>query len=269
MNMLDLMDKAEGKKVNRPNAESIIAGLKQFSEISTNPDYSMEAPHRFIQYLAQVSHESGGFTYDKELWGPTPAQKGYEGRKDLGNTQPGDGFLFRGRTGIQNTGRANARKFTAWARSYWPDAPDFEKTPDAMLTDPWEGLSPIWFWQVGNKTNSTLNRYADEGNLEAITRKINGGTNGLEDRWNRYVKYALAYMGHSPDKAGIRKFQEAAGFTGKDIDGIAGMKTRAAIHAALVALDTGVAPAPILLPVVGNVAELTEKAFKRALEAWG
>ena len=64
------------------------------------------------QFLAQVMHESGGLRYVREIWGPTKAQARYEGRKDLGNTQPGDGKRFMGRDVIQVTGRANHRALT-------------------------------------------------------------------------------------------------------------------------------------------------------------
>jgi len=69
--------------------------------------YDIGTPTRQAAFLAQVGHESGSLVYVKELWGPTDAQKRYEGRKDLGNTQAGDGFRYRGRGLIQITGRAN------------------------------------------------------------------------------------------------------------------------------------------------------------------
>ena len=60
-------------------------------------EYDITGPVRVAAFLAQVGHESGGFKYTREIWGPTAAQKRYEGRKDLGNTQPGDGSKYRGR----------------------------------------------------------------------------------------------------------------------------------------------------------------------------
>ena len=71
--------------------------------------YSITTPERLAAFLAQVGHESGSLRFTSEVWGPTPAQRGYEGRRDLGNTQAGDGFRYRGRGIFQLTGRANYR----------------------------------------------------------------------------------------------------------------------------------------------------------------
>ena len=70
-------------------------------------DFEITTPDRMAAFLAQVGHESGGFHWLTELWGPTSTQTRYEGREDLGNTQAGDGFKYRGRGLIQLTGRAN------------------------------------------------------------------------------------------------------------------------------------------------------------------
>lgn len=152
---------------------------------------------------------------------------------DLGNTTAadGDGFLFRGRSGIQVTGKANYAAFRDWCRKYINmGAPDFVAMPDAVLTDPWEGLAPVWYWSTHN-----LNSYADRGENEMICRKINGGTNGLADRLGLYTRVALVLLGFKPTE--IRGFQSAAtgdGIYAGAVDGIDGPKTRAALHQALV-----------------------------------
>jgi putative chitinase len=226
---LALIEKAVGKSLTakqKANANSVVAGLAGYGGA-----VGLKQPHRLAQYLAQLMHESAAFTFDRELWGPTAAQKRYEGRKDLGNTVKGDGSKYRGRGPLQITGRANYRAFTAWARKLDPKAPNFENDPEAVNTDPWEGLGPIWFWDAHG-----LNRYADAGDVEMITRKINGGLNGLDDRIHWLVRVSLVMLGYAPD--GVAAFQKAAG---EAADGIAGPRTRAALHMALVALTAPVA----------------------------
>ena len=207
--------KFAGRPVN-DNMRSIILGLEVAGARA-----GLQAPHRLLHYIAQTGHESGLFRYDQELWGPTPAQKRYEGRKDLGNTAAGDGYRYRGRAGIQITGEANYAEFTKWALTLDPTAPDFVKTPDAVNTDPWEGLVPIWFWQ-----SRRLNSYADTNNSEMLTRRINGGLNGYEDRLNNYTRLGLILLGYEPTD--VRGFQRTNGLK---VDGVAGPATRGQIHA--------------------------------------
>jgi putative chitinase len=113
----------------------------------------------------------------REIWGPTPAQTRYEGRRDLGNVHPGDGYRYRGRGLIQTTGRANYAATTLGLRKVAPDAPDFELKPEALEAPRWAALSAAWFW-----ASKGLNELADAGDYMRITRRINGGTNGYEDR---------------------------------------------------------------------------------------
>ncbi len=190
----------------------------------------LERPHRLAMLLGQLSHESMGWRYDREVWGPTRAQQRYEGRKDLGNTQPGDGSRFRGRGPIQITGRANYAAFTRWAKNMNQDAPNFETAPEAVNSNPWEGLSPIWYWSDGNPTSRSLNGYADRGDYEGVTRRINGGLNGYADRQARYARAALVLIGRDPGD--LRGFQRACGLAA---DGVAGPKTLAQLHSALAA----------------------------------
>ena len=205
-----------GRTVNA-NMISTIAGLIKHPA-------GLDAPHRLAMYLGQLAHESGRWNYDHEIWGPTRAQLRYEGRKDLGNTQPGDGFKFRGRGPIQITGRANYAYFTRWAKAIDPAAPDFTITPDALTTDPWEGLSPIWFWETRG-----LNSLADNGDVKAITRVINGGVNGLSDRIAMTDAASILLSGYTDARACQRAHYLTA-------DGIIGPLTRGVLHKTLVAL---------------------------------
>lgn len=206
-----------------PNLAAFVEGLAAGAEGA-----GLTRPHRLAAFLAQWAHESMGFEFDAEIWGPTPAQRRYEGRRDVGNTEPGDGRRFRGRTAAQLTGRDNYRRFTGWAAER--GAPDFEVDPDALLTNPWEGLVPIWYWSTGNPTGTSLIRFADDGDHEMITRRINGGLNGFDGRLARYARAALVLGGR--DGSDVRGFQRDVGLV---VDGIAGPRTRAALHAALVA----------------------------------
>lgn len=176
----------------------------------------LNEPAVLAQFLAQVMHESGGLRYVREIWGPTKAQRGYEGRKDLGNTQPGDGKRFMGRDVIQVTGRANYRALSKWAGF------DFEAKPEALESPEWLGIGAIWYFL----TRKGLLDYARAGNIEMVTRRVNGGLNGYADRLRWYDRIALEML-KAPD---VRTFQKQAGLV---VDGISGPKTRAALHEAL------------------------------------
>ena len=143
--------------------------------------YQINTPARLAAFLAQIGHESGALRHTTEVWGPTDAQKRYEGRADLGNTQPGDGSLFRGHGLIQTTGRANHRSVRDRLRARGHDAPDFEAAPHLLSEPQWAAWSAADYWDMRG-----LNALADAGNFEGITRKINGGLNGQADRLRRW-----------------------------------------------------------------------------------
>lgn len=150
--------------------------------------YGIDTPVRLAAFLAQVGHESGSLVYVREVWGPTPAQERYEGRADLGNTEPGDGSLFRGRGLIQITGRGNYRavRDRMRARFGWDLIPDFEASPKTLEQPRWAALSAGDYW-----ASRALNVHADAGTHEAfvqMTKRINGGTNGLADRLLRWER---------------------------------------------------------------------------------
>jgi putative chitinase len=138
---------------------------------------------RQAAFLAQIGHESGSLVYSKELGGPSYFAK-YDGRADLGNTQPGDGARFAGRGLIQVTGRANYAK--ASQALFGDDR--LLRTPEQLEQPEWAAKSAVWYWSTRN-----LNALADADRFTDITRAINGGTNGLEDRKARY-KYALTVL---------------------------------------------------------------------------
>jgi putative chitinase len=141
-------------------------------------------PPRIAAFLAQILHETGGFQWMKEL----ASGQAYEGRQDLGNTQPGDGPRFKGRGFIQLTGRANYEKA---GRSL---GLDLVNNPELAAEPGVAARTAVWFWAQKN-----LNARADIGDFIGITRAINGGTRGLEDRLRLYeaAKAALGY-GFSP-----------------------------------------------------------------------
>ena len=143
-------------------------------------EFNITTPARQAAFLAQTGHESGGGRYTKELWGPTPAQVRYEGRADLGNTEPGDGSKYRGRGFLQITGRANYADAGKALHLDLIGHPEILEEPDMCA------LSAAWWWYVHG-----LNERADDVSRDSfirITRIINGGTNGLADRLARWEK---------------------------------------------------------------------------------
>lgn len=151
-------------------------------------------PARAAAWLAQVGHESGCLRYTRELWGPTAQQLRYEPgttlAKRLGNTQPGDGKRYMGRGLIQITGRGNYRLCTERMAGLVAGAqvPDFEEQPELLERPDWAALSAALYWRKHN-----LNRWADNGDFAELTRRINGGYNGLAHRQHLHVA-ALATL---------------------------------------------------------------------------
>lgn len=138
---------------------------------------SINTPLRIAHFMAQIAHESGEFKYLTELGGKNYFNK-YEGRKDLGNTQIGDGYKFRGRGYIQVTGRTN---YTLLSKD---TGINFVNNPDLLAQEVNAMISALWYW---NKHK--LNQYADQDNIEKITRIINGGLNGFDHRKQLLIKY--------------------------------------------------------------------------------
>ncbi|MQU58611.1 glycoside hydrolase family 19 protein [Pseudomonas helleri] len=139
--------------------------------------YGIVTRLRIAAFIAQVGHESGQLIYVREIWGPTPAQAKYEGRKDLGNTFPGDGLRYRGRGLIQVTGRAN---YAACGEAL---GLDLINQPELLEQPQYAAMSAAWFWSMKD-----LNTLADKGDFVKITRRINGWLNGQADRQGLYDK---------------------------------------------------------------------------------
>jgi len=153
-------------------------------------EFNIQAPARAAAFLAQLAHESGQFRFMEEIWGPTPAQRRYEPvstlAANLGNTEAGDGKRFKGRGPIQITGRANYRRFG-----------DLLATD--LVADPARAALPELAFRIAGLfwSKKGLNELADRATHDAfreITRRINGGFNGLEDRQKFYTA-ACAVLG--------------------------------------------------------------------------
>jgi putative chitinase len=155
-------------------------------------DYEINSMLRASAFLAQIAHESGELRFMQELWGPTPAQKRYDppGKKatELGNTQPGDGKRYKGRGAIQITGRANYKKYGDLLGVDLVGNPDLAATPQYAFST--AGL----FWKLNG-----LNELADVQDFIAITKRINGGLNGLAERQKYYEIAKNALVAEEPD----------------------------------------------------------------------
>ena len=161
---------------------------------ATCDKFQINTPIRQLCFLAQVGHESGSLFFTEEL----ASGAAYEGRKNLGNTQPGDGIRFKGRGLIQITGRANYKAVGDALAVDLIKNPTLlggknvnKCSPDQLKN---AAMSAGWFWNsrklndLADKIN--ISKPVDTGanldNFVLITKKINGGTNGLHDRLNRY-----------------------------------------------------------------------------------
>ena len=126
---------------------------------------------REAAFLAQLAHESGELRYMEEI----ASGAAYEGRKDLGNTQPGDGKLYKGRGPIQLTGRANYKKYGDLLGLDLINNPTIAATKEVGFRIAGQ------FWSLNG-----LNQLADQQDFKQITKRINGGYNGLDDRTMYY-----------------------------------------------------------------------------------
>jgi putative chitinase len=191
--------------VKNPHIDQWYAALEQLLD-----DYEINTPQRVAAFVAQCAHESGNFVFIKEnlnykaaslmktfgKYFPTAdiaaqyankperiANRVYANRMGNGDEASGDGWRYCGRGLIQLTGKDN---YTFFAGSM--DIP-VEEAAEYLATFEGAAQSACWFWETNN-----LNRYADSGDIKGLTRAINGGYIGLEDRISHY-EHALHVMG--------------------------------------------------------------------------
>jgi putative chitinase len=143
--------------------------------------YEVNTPLRIAHFMGQVTHECAGFRTTEEF----ASGEAYEGREDLGNVKNGDGRRFKGRGLLQLTGRANYREMGKILDLPLEDQPELAADPVTSLR------IACQYWQ-----DRKINTPADNDDLRKVTRKVNGGLNGLEDRsdYLRKAKIALAEM---------------------------------------------------------------------------
>lgn len=157
-------------------------------------EFDISTPKRQAAFLAQAAHESMGFVHTRELWGPTPAQERYDGRADLGNTKPEaieiaarhgstPGKFWKGHGLIQTTG------FDNHCQARDALGLDCVEDPEQLMLPINAARAAGLFWK-----RHGLNELADNDEFKAITRRINGGLNGYEDRiaYHREATLALA-----------------------------------------------------------------------------
>jgi len=203
--------KAILKKIAPNGKQAIIDGLA-----AAMPEVikvgNLTNSERIAQFLAQVAHESDGFKTTVEY----ASGKAYNGRADLGN-RPGtnDGVTYKGRGLIQLTGRSN------YATMGKKLGVDFINNPNLAAQFPYAAITAAQFWSDKN-----LNVYADVGDINAITRRINGGYNGLADR-KMYLARAKDEV--SDTKMAQRRLAEL-NYPPGGVDGVSGPLTRSAIR---------------------------------------
>lgn len=144
-------------------------------------EFHINSPLRQAAFIAQIAHESGELRYVEEI----ASGIAYEHRKDLGNTQPGDGMKFKGRGLIQITGRNN---YLECGKAL---GVDLITNPELLETNDMACRSAAWFW-----ASRGLNDLSDRGDFERITKRINGGLNGYQERlvYHARAKTALGVV---------------------------------------------------------------------------
>lgn len=166
--VLQIMPMAKGR------VDNFLVFINRYSS-----EFEIRTALRMAHYLAQIAHESAELKYTKEI----ASGKAYEGRKDLGNTSPGDGVKYKGRGLIQLTGKANYAEYKKYCGF------DVVAKPELLEQPLGATRSSMWFWWKNG-----LNALADRDDVKAVTKRINGGYNGLASR-EKYLARAKAALG--------------------------------------------------------------------------
>ncbi|MBB6016820.1 glycoside hydrolase family 19 protein [Deinococcus radiopugnans] len=181
--------RALGPRLSPERAEELAAPLAAAAKTA-----EIDTRLRVAAFMAQAAHETAGFRYLTEVWGPTAQQLRYDPAsgsslsRTLGNLQRGDGFTFRGRGIFMLTGRHNYRLYGELLRLPLEAQPDLAARPDVAAT------TATTYW-----TQRALTAFADVGNFREITRRINGGYTGWPDRLRLY-NLALSLLPETPPR---------------------------------------------------------------------
>lgn len=235
------------RRFARTGRPDILAAVAAGDAVLTR--YGITTPGRLCHFMAQIAHESDGFHTTEEY----ASGAAYEGRKYLGNVRKGDGKRFKGRGLIQLTGRANYRVYGERL------GVDLEANPERAAAPDFSLLVACEYWK-----DKGLNAFADRDDITGITKRINGGTNGLADRKARLKAARAIWGGESvpqpDDGEAVKALQRdllALGYE-LDVDGRLGKKTEAAIRSVQ-------SRAGILVDGIAGPA--TKSAIKRLLAA--
>ena len=172
-----MLTKQQLKKIAPNSKDEIIDPLVQYLSLHM-PKYEVNTYLRVCHFIAQAAHEAASFRTLEEY----ASGAAYEGRKDLGNVKPGDGVRYKGRGIFQLTGRANYRTIGAKLGYDLENNPELAESPEVSV------LTALEYWKSRN-----LNPLADRDQVELITRSINGGLNGFEDR-KKYLARAKKFI---------------------------------------------------------------------------
>ena len=207
MNEITIDDLVQGKICDSATAEKYVDALNAACE-----QFGIDTPERQAGFLAQCAHESGHFkllteglnysakgllgVFGKYFNAETAAQyerkpeaianRVYANRNGNGAESTGDGFKYHGRGLIQLTFKNNYAEF---GRAIGREQ-DILDNPDLVATPPYAALSAAWFWSTRH-----INALADVGDIEGMTRKVNGGLNGIDDRKAIYASISNVMIG--------------------------------------------------------------------------